>query len=236
MNVLKRGVKFDDIHTHEKWGLILTNTEISFPEPKKETVDIPGADGELNFSKSLTGDIKYKNRTLTFTFVTTERYNLWKSLISDISNYLHGQDFEKIILDEDTSFYYKGTAEVNQFKSNKSLGTIVIECEVDPYKYDLCSSDEDWLWDPFDFETGIINETKDLTVNGELEVKIIGRRKRVVPIFHCENPLKLIFNEQEYLLPAGTHYSADIEICEGENILKFIGNGTVTIEYRGGSL
>lgn len=231
-----RGVKFNNIHTFEKWGLILTATNIGFPEPKKENVNIPGADGELNFSKSLTGDMKYKNRTITFTFVTTKKYNLWKSLISDISNYLHGQDFERIILDEDQNFYYKGTAEVNQFKSDKSIGTIVIECNVEPYKYDLTSSNEDWLWDPFDFETGIINETNNLQVDGELEVVIYGRRKRVVPKFTCENPIKLIFNEQEYNLSSGMSYSPDIEICEGENIFKFIGNGIVTIEYRGGSL
>lgn len=231
-----KGVKFDDIQTYEKWQLILTHTKISFPECKVEKIDIPGADGELDFSKSLTGDMKYKNRTITFTFVTTKRYNLWKSLISDIANCLHGQEFERIILDEDSSFYYKGTAEVNQFKSDKSIGTIVIECDVEPYKYDITSSDEDWLWNPFSFIDGIINETKDLEVNGELEVSIIGRRQRVVPKFICENPFTLIFNEQEYNLPSGTSYSADIEICEGENTLKFIGNGTVTIEYRGGSL
>lgn len=236
MNVLKRGVLFDNIHTFEKWGLILSHTDIGSPEPKKEKIDIPGADGELNFSNTLTGDVKYKNRNITFTFVTTKRYNLWKSLMSDILNFIHGQDFEKIILDEDQNFYYKGSAEVNPLKSDKSIGTIVIVCDVEPYKYDLTSSDEDWPWDPFDFETGIINETRDLVVDGELEVSILGRRQKVVPKFVCENPLQLIFNEQTYNLPAGGSYSPDIEICEGENILKFIGNGTVTIEYRGGSL
>ena len=236
MNVLKKGVSFDDIHTFEKWELILSHTDISFPEPKKEKVDIPGADGELDFSKSLTGDIKYKNRIITFTFATTKKYDLWKSLLSDMANYLHGQEFERIILDEDQNFYYKGTAEVNEFKSNKSIGTIVIECDVEPYKYDLFSSDEDWEWDPFDFETGIINETRDLVVDGELEVSILGRRMKVVPKFVCENQLQLIFNDVTYNLPSGESFHPDIEIRDGENLLKFIGNGTVTIEYRGGSL
>lgn len=234
-----RGVKFGNIHTYEKWGLILTTTNIGFPEPKVETVNIPGADGELDFTKSLTGDVKYKNRVLTFTFVTVERYKNWKNLISEISNFLHGQYF-KILLDEDMNFYYYGRAEVNQFKSNKSIGEITIECDVEPYKYDLYSSNEDWLWDPFNFENGIINEMKDLEVNGELGVTIVGRRKIVVPKFICkiedENGLELIFNGQTYNLSNGTNYSPDIEICEGENVLKFVGNGMVTIEYRGGSL
>lgn len=95
-----QGVRFGNIHTFDRWGLILTHTDIGFPDIKKETTDIPGADGVLDFSRSLTGDVKYKNRTITFTFVTTARYKLWKSLTSDIANCLHGQEF-KIILDED---------------------------------------------------------------------------------------------------------------------------------------
>lgn len=65
---------------------------------------------------------------------------------------------------------------------------------------------------------------------------IMGRRKRVVAKFTCNNQLQLIFNGTTYNLPSGTSYSPDIEICEGENVLKFVGNGKVTIEYRGGSL
>ena len=64
----------------------------------------------------------------------------------------------------------------------------------------------------------------------------MGRRKRVIPKIICDNPLELIFNGETYNLIAGINNSPDIEICDGENILKFIGNGTVTIEYRGGSL
>lgn len=230
-----KGVKFGEKHTYDEWKLILTHTTIGFPEVKKETVDIPGADGHLDFTKSLTGDIKYKNRKITFEFVTRNKYVLWKTLSSEIANYLHGQDF-KIILDEDPNFYYFGRATINQFKSNKNMGIIVIECDVNPYKYDLTSSLEDWLWDPFDFEAGIINETNDIEIDGEKEVIIYGRRKRVVPKITCENEMQVIFNSNTYNLSVGTQKVLNIQICEGKNILRFIGKGKVSIEYRGGSL
>ena len=129
-----------------------------------------------------------------------------------------------------------GTARINQFQSDRSLGILTIDCDVAPYKYDITSSDEDWLWDPFCFEDGIINNTKNLVVNGELEVVIYGRRKKVVPWITCDNQFQVIFNSNTYNLSAGRQKVLDIEICEGRNVLKFIGNGTVTIEYRGGSL
>ena len=230
-----KGVRFGDIHTYDKWKLILQHTDIGFPDLKREKIDIPGADGELDFSKSLTGDMKYKNRTISFTFITSKKYEAWKSLVSEIANFLHGQEF-KIRLDEDSSYYYVGTAKINQFQSDRSLGVITVECDVDPYKYDITSSDEDWLWDPFNFEDGIINNTKDLVVDGELEVVIYGRRKRVAPWITCDNAMTVIFNSNTYNLLAKRQKVLNIEICEGENVLKFVGNGKVTIEYRGGSL
>lgn len=229
------GVRFGNIHTYDEWKLILTSVDISFPDIKTEKTNIPGADGELDFTESLTNDVKYKNRKITFNFVMVQERSLWTSLMSTIANYLHGKDF-KIILDNDLNFFYKGRAKVNQFKSDKSIGKIVIEADVDPYKYDLISSAEDWLWDPFNFEDGIINETKDLTVNGELTVNIYGRRKLVSPKFVCQNALQCIFEGQTYNFTPGTNYAPNIQIREGKNTLKFIGKGTVSIEYRGGSL
>lgn len=222
-------------HLYRDFGLIMTSRIIAPAQVKKEVVDIPGADGQLDFSASLTGDIKYKNRKITINLVMTEKFSLWTVKISELSNYLHGKTF-KIIFDDDIGFYWMGNVQINSFMSDKSVGRIVLECDVEPYKYDLNASNEDWLWDSFNFETGIINETKDLLVNGELEVNIYGRRKRVVPKIYCENELELVFNGETYNLPSGTSYVPNIEICEGINTLKFIGNGTVSIEYRGGSL
>lgn len=230
-----KGVKFGEKHTYQEWNLILTHTDIDFPSIKKETIDIPGADSELDFTESLAGDVKYKNRKISFDFVTTSKYKTWKNLMSEIANYLHGRRF-KIILDEDPNFYYYGRAEINQFKSDKSIGKITIECDVEPYKYDLTSSNEDWLWDPFNFENGIINETKDIKVVGSREVIIYGRRKKVIPKISCDNQMQVVFNSETYNLSSGIQKVLNMEICEGKNILKFIGNGTVNVEYRGGSL
>ena len=232
--MIEEYILFGDKNTYKDYKLLIQSLLISTPNPKEELVDLPGADGELDFSESLTGDIKYQKRTLTISLAKRKNESCL-SEYSRIQNDLNGKTM-KIILSEDPNFYYYGKVKVKDYDRYSLLHTIDIECDVEPYKYDLTSSDEDWLWDPFSFIDGIINETRDLVVDGELEVSILGRRQKVVPKFVCENPLQLIFNEQTYNLPAGGSYSPDIEICEGENILKFIGNGTVTIEYRGGSL
>ena len=230
-----RGISFGEKHSYRDWNLMLTSKNIGMPEVQTQIIKIPGADGELDFSESLTGDIKYNNRKLEFTFFVDDSYKRWYVILSQIANYIHGKKL-KIILDDDMNFYYLGRAEINKFKTNRTIGEITITCNVDPYKYDLTASNEDWQWDPFDFETGIINETKDLQVDGELEVVIYGRRKKVSPIFYCDNELQCIFEGQTYNFISGTNYTPNIQIKEGRNVFKFIGNGKVTIEYRGGSL
>ena len=230
-----KGVIFGEKHSYNDWKLMLTSKNISFPSIKKETIDIPGADGKLDFTESLSNDIKYDNRKLEFEFFVDTYYRKWYSLISEISNYLHGKS-KKIILDDDPGFYYIGRAEINQFKTEKTIGKISINCDVEPYKYDINSSLDDWLWDPFNFENGVINYTKDIKVEGKRKVTIYGRRKKIIPKITCDNELQVIFNSNTYNLLSGTQRILNIEICEGINTLEFVGNGTVSIEYRGGSL
>lgn len=119
---------------------------------------------------------------------------------SKIQNALHGK-YMKIIINKDRNFYYQGNVSVQAYKTENYIKTINITCDVEPYKYERFSSDDDWLWDPFDFYDGIINETKDLEIDGERDVIIVGRRQKVVPKFICSNSMDVIFNNETYTLP-----------------------------------
>lgn len=73
------GVKIGNIHTYNDWKLILTKVEKSFPEPKTETQEVPGMNGILDLTESLSDDIKYKNRIITLTFSVINRKR-WETL------------------------------------------------------------------------------------------------------------------------------------------------------------
>ncbi len=234
------GVLFGDKHSHRDWQLLLNSRpEISSPVPKTNYIDIPGGDGILDMTESLTGDVQYKTRTMGFTFTTLKARRKWFSLYSDILGYLHGQRM-KIILDEDPAFYYIGRVSVDEWKSSEKYSTIAVSAEVEPYKYERSSSLEDWEWDSFNFEEGIIREYKGLAVEGFLDFMIVGRRKKVIPSFIVSSAdgsgMEVEFEGNVYRLPDGTSRILNIAIREGGNILHFAGNGTVSIDYRGGRL
>lgn len=234
------GVTFGTKHSYRDWGLLLKSRPvISPPSPKTVYVDIPGSDGVIDLTESLTGDVKFDNRTIKCEFVVLDARNRWSDIYSEIMDYLHGQRM-KVRLDEDPTYYYEGRLQVNEWKSDKVTSTITIEGDVEPYKMEMFSSLEDWEWDSFNFETGIIRDYKEIRVDESLTFTIEGRRKSVVPSFTVVSDdgsgLQVRFNGTTYDLPDGTSRVLNIVIKNGTNTLYFTGNGTVSIDYRGGRL
>lgn len=220
--------------TYDDWGLKLRSLAIGLPEAKTNTVDIPGADGTMDLTEAL-GAVRYGNRELEMIFDVIGEPERWHSLTSQIANYLHGQRL-KVILDSDPSYYYIGRLALESEKSDYLTNQITISGDMDPYKYELLSSLDDWLWDPFSFEAGIIREYKGLNVDGGLTVTIPGTRKEIIPTIIASVAMQVEWKGKRYDVPAGTCKLYAISLVEGDNILKFYGNGTVSIDYRGGIL
>lgn len=231
---------FGDKHTWEDWHLVPTSRPVfNPPTPKTKIIDIPGADYHLDLTEVLTGNVVYNPREGSFEFVVLNGYTVWNELYSEILNYLHGQVFKAILMDE-PAYYYEGRFTVNEWKSEPHNSKIVINYTVNPYKRDIKTSLEDWEWDPFSFESGIIREYKDLRVDGNMTFIVVGDRMEVTPSFIVDSDdgegLDVEFKGTTYHLPDGTSRVINIRMLEGENTLKFTGNGTVSIEYRGGRL
>lgn len=227
------GIKVGNIHTYDDWGLILTKAEISFPEPKTETQDVPGMNGALDLTEALTDDIKYKNRNLTFTFSMIDPRSRWDVMLSTIENYLHGKRMQ-IILDSDKYYYYEGRCTVDSFTSDKAIGKLVIVCDAAPFKYELEAGGA-WIWDTFSFVDGVISVTK-FTVSGSETITVMSGREIVSPTFVCDSAFSVTYNDVTYKIPAGTTKVLDIRFKEGSNRLTLTGNGTIEVRYKGGSL
>ena len=230
------GVMIGGKHTLRDWNLGWTGITLGFPEAKTYEQDVPGADGTLDLTEAICGDVKYKMRSLSLEFETPDNdFFEWAELISAIANYLAGQKM-RIILDTDPEFFYSGRLSIDVEKTDRAKGKLTLSGDVDPYKYEKYSSLEDWLWDPFNFNTGTAREYKDIRVDGEYSLVISGRRKKVVPTFECSAPMQVTYGGQDYDLPVGKSKVFEIWIGEGEHVLTFTGTGTVSIDYRGGSL
>lgn len=227
-------VTFGTKNSYDDFGLILTDKDIGFPEPKLEEVDVIGADGVIDLSEVLNDDIKYKTRKLQFTFTVLKGNKYWSSTIADVANYLHGKKL-RIQMDFDPAYYYTGRCKINSFKTSKRLCTITIDAKCEPYRLDINGNGEKWLWDTFSFQNGFIRVNA-VTVNGSLQVNLQNQRKIVSPTFTCSTAMTVTFDGVTYNLPKGKTQVLGIRLQYGTNYVTFKGNGTVKIEYQGGAL
>lgn len=229
-----KGITFGTRHSYNDFGMILTSKDISLPEPKLEKVDVLGRDGELDLTDAITDVVKYKNRKLSFEFTIVGSQRRFLKVLEDVSNYLHGSKI-RVILDDDPAYYYFGRCMVNKFQTNKRTSTIVIDVDAEPYKMEINSAGQRWLWDSFSFKYGVIH-INEITVSGEATFNLVNLKKVVSPTFICSAPMTVTFDSVEYHLKKGEQTVYDIRLKEGNNYVIFKGNGNVTIRYEGGSL
>lgn len=139
-------INFGDKNTWTDWHLVPTSRPvINPPQLKKKTIDIPGWNGSLDLSESLTGYPVFENRTGSIEFYVMNGFAQWYEIYAEVMNYLHGKKMQ-MILSEDPDFYYEGRFTVNNWKSDKGRSRIAIDYDVAPYKMSTTTSLTGRIW------------------------------------------------------------------------------------------
>lgn len=214
------------------FGIKILDYTISPPVAKTLEIPIRGTSDVIDLTESLTNDVEYNQRTISIIgdVQVTDSIGMY----SDLLNKIHGQKFN-IVFSYNPFFYWTGRISVSNNNRIHNFGNaITIVATVDPYKYEAYSSIEPWTWDELSFYEGIIRQYADLPVPSNLT--IVGRRKKVQPIFHCSQDMTVTYLGNTYQLYQGENSLWDIRLGEGNHNLSFSGSGTVSVDYRGGSL
>lgn len=228
------GVTFGGKHSFRNYHLLPTaQPQISPPAVNTYYVNVPGADGSLDLTEVLTGYVTYGDRTGEFSYQIyaprSEWYDIYNTLVHD----LHGKKMD-VILDEDAQYYYNGRLSVGNLQAGKNSAKVRISGTFSAYQYVIDTySGNDWLWDPFDFNTGIAREYYKIPVRNSKTVTLIGSSIVVCPIFTLESGnMKAHVNGNSYPLNQGENVFLDILLTEDNLDVTFTGNGVVTISYR----
>lgn len=207
----------------------------TFPKPKTEIVNVSHMNGVIDLTDAFDDDVKFENRKLQFKFTLLGKYGDFSSNLTRISDIIHGQVF-KIILDDDSTYYYEGRVSLNEFKTDKRTATIVFDCDVYPFKTDI-NSEAGKLAVGYVFFCWMELIYKNiLSVDGIRTETYVGGREVVVPEFVCSSAMTVTFKSETYNLKAGSNKMYGIRFIEGDNVLTFNGTGTVAVKYRRGVL
>lgn len=229
-------ITIGDKNTWDDWHLVpLSRPFFSPPIPKTNFVDIPGGDGSIDLSTALSGRTVYENRTGTIEFMIVNGYKEWFILYSEIMNYLQGRKL-RAVLEDDPGFYYEGRFWLKTWKSGEHYSSITMEYNVSPYKRSV-NTNEDWIWDTFNFENGIIYSYTNLSIGDGLTIEVPGTIAGMsVDVTCSDDGVVLSMNGLDYTLEQGRNILSDTVLSIGMNTLSFRGTGTITINNVGRSL
>lgn len=159
-----------DRNTWDHWRIAPTSRPVfAPPSPKTNYTDIPGANGKLDLSQALTGYPLYSNRTGSIEFVVMNDFRHWQTAFTDIMSTIHNRKLF-CVYEEDPAYFYVGRWAVQNWTSAESHSKVVLQYDLEPYKWRIYDSDDSWLWDPFNFSTGVIASRNSNGFNSEADV------------------------------------------------------------------
>lgn len=180
------------------------------PEPKTYTVDIPGGDGVIDLTESLTGDVVYNNRTQTFQFALMNMKGVDDTSIqeferakTDVMNFLHGRAFDyQMTMDPGYTYHGRFTVSTHtqSMYANGRLGVIEVNIDADPYK---------------------LKEKCIYKLNGAggKLFRLESGRKPVHPVIETSSPIRVTWNGNESTVPSGSYRLNNVLFTDGFNEL-----------------
>ncbi len=216
------GVTFGASHSFRDWGLVLTEKSIGLPEPWTSYVSVPGRNGDLDLTAALTDEVSYGNRSLTFTFQTTQQISGmgWSELLSTVAAALHGQRLA-VILDEDPTWMYLARCSLDSVATSRRLSTLVIGCNAEPLKLGVAGD-------------GV--RTLSAAVEGSLTLSLENPGPPTGVTVTTDAAMTLTCDGEAYTLAVGENVLYDLRLQTGTTEITLTGTGGVTIAYRWGCL
>lgn len=209
------GITFGNYHSYDDLHLILASKEIGAPTVKTMKIDVAGADGSLDLTDYF-GEPKYGNVIHKFQFSTIGSQSEFPATFSAVKNALHGKKM-RVILDDDSHFFYVGRLDVSSFTSSKGIGKINIEADCEPYKYKAAKT--------------VVSRA----VNGTDTIVLTNSRKRAVPevVIEAESSLNIVYQVGNvWDLGSGSYTLPELELVEGENAVTVTGTGNITFTWQ----
>lgn len=232
ITVLSTGATY---HTWKDWRLAMQNTgHIGEPEQETFYVDVPGADGFLDYSEALTGRPIFKSRSIEAVLGGNRTREEWSNFISKLRVLLEGK-LCHVTFDDMPGYYWEGRIHIGQLDRKGRVGSFTLSIpKADPYGYAQKTNNDEWEWDPFDFEYGVIDPI-DITVSNSSRSVMVDGRGAPFPVFvevsSIGSVLKMSCNGETYQLTQGINRFHDLLITENTS-LTFTGTGTLKVTYR----
>lgn len=228
-----------EFHTITDFEWVMTSKNISAAVPKTNFLQIPVRNGVIDLTAMPTQQTKYEQRTITLGFYSPKKVVDWSSEANKIWNELAGRKI-KIKFDDDPWWYWEGRCVDATPTYDGRMETLVMTFTVNPYRKTLETWDtyQEWLWDPFDFDQGIINETTNLTVtsSGTLTTTVYCSQRWETPLIKLASGTSAVIAVTTPDSETNTATVTSTDATPYYNLLFKPGNNTIVITAAQGTV
>lgn len=223
-------------HTYQDFGLIPTSRPvINPPSPNLSYVEVPGVSGSLDITEAISGNITYADRTGSFEFYVVKGRN-WSQVYETVMSYLHGKRLH-LILDDDKNYFYVGRISVNQWKSDKNNSYIVLDYQLEPYKYEVTTVTVPWAVNYAADGMGYRKNSYSITTSAGTYITPEGDMP-FTPVFYVESitgNLTVSISGTTYPLIKGKNRLSQLHLMK-KTYSAYAGTATVSVYTRRGWL
>ena len=130
---------------------------------------------------------------------------------------------------------------MTEFDRVREIGTFKLSIpQADPYGYSLNDNGTSgWLWNPFDFELGVIDDPISITLTADSPTAACTIPHSAVPFVVSvvvseigETGLKMTVDGDDYLLQKGENRLAELLVGDSDLTLNFSGRGSLCVYFR----
>lgn len=213
------------------WYLIPSSRPvINPPALNTKYVSVPGSNTVLDLTDILTGYPSYAYREGSIEFWVDNGHDTWSNSYTQIMNFLHGQKVY-LVLEDDPEYRYEGRVTVNSWKSEKTNSKITIDYYLYPFKKSITASYEQWLWDPFNFHSGVVRYYVDVPISGTITIVVVGSTLPVTPTVESSAAMTLVVEDRTFNLVTGSNKLYGLNLENRKYNFKFTGTGTITVKF-----
>ena len=127
------------------WDMRLLHCDEQKPAPKFERIDVPGANGSVDVSTALSGDIPFNDREVDLTFFKNcTDHNAAFALANTVASAIHGKQLQIQTPDSytDGNTWYIGDVEVTQVAFDDRGCQVDVHAVCDPFRYSASGSSQ----------------------------------------------------------------------------------------------
>lgn len=196
----------------------LAALQLDAAEFKASFIEVPGRDGDIDASTSLTdGEPRYNDRQFSATLECSEGTHAEREeLIHTMRNQLDGW-VQDIVLPDYPRHYIRGRVSVRTDYNDLAHCAVTITARVEPWLYSR--TEQVAKMDVPETETTV--------------ALVNAGRKSLVPLIKVEGgPVAISYDGKTWNLSEGTYQLPDIILKAGSTSLTVSGSGTLTFTYR----